>query len=872
MALGASRGGPLEGLVIVELAGTLAGELAGGLCADLGATVVKVEPPTGSPMRRLGAALPGEDSFYFQSENRGKLSACADLAGAAPSWARRLVAQADAVVEDWGPGGLEALGLAPAALEADNPQLCVLRISPFGQTGPLAGARGDDRIAQAFSGVQHVTGFRDRPPIPVTVPLAACWTGAQGANGLLIALLHARRGGRGQVIDLALYETALRMQEAIVAGCNRGGPVPGRVGNESPSVVPANIYRTRDGGWIALSGAGDAPFARLCEAIEQPDAPRDPRFATMATRLEHRAEADALVGAWVAAHDLLEVEARFISVDVAGTAVRSVDEILASPHVAERGALMELVSTSGTRFLAPAPPQRYSRTPAERAIGAPRVGEHTEAVRAAVETGTLRASAAAPPAGERGPAASAPGAAASRPSAPSTAASSTAAPNTARSSAAASSPAATGAGVSAPAAAAPHADGDAAPGALAGLRVLDLSQWLAGPAAAAILADFGADVIMIELPAAGEPVPRPVESSLSFVVTNRNKRSVALDIRTPAGRAAFLDLVRQSDAVVENFRPGTLERYKLGPEELLAANPRLVVLRASGFGQTGPYAARSAFNPVALALGGVTYLNGWPDRPPLRDGVTAGDYTAALFNVLGLLGGLVRRERDGLGQVVDVAMYEAVLRMTGDTVPVRTALGVRRERAGGDWPLHPAALTAEAADGRPVAVSAGSADELTAALERLGAERPAAPANPREALAGWIASRAAADAVAALRAAGLGSCAVNSVADVLAEPHAWARGNLVRLNDPRLGEIVTPGVVPTLSRTPGRVAGWPALPGADSAAVLGGVLGYDSDRIRALTTPAPRPPATSGAARSRAPAPPAPTPAATAARTRGRTP
>jgi len=829
MALGASRGGPLEGLVVVELAGTLAGELAGGLCADLGATVVKVEPPTGSPMRRLGAALPGEDSLYFQSENRGKLSACADLgAGAAPAhpavlpWIRRLVAQADAVVEDLGPGGLEALGLAPAALEADNPQLCVLRISPFGQTGPLAGARGDDRIAQAFSGVQHVTGFRDRPPIPVTVPLAACWTGAHGVNGLLIAVLHARRGGRGQVIDLALYETALRMQEAIVAGCNRGGPVPGRVGNESPSVVPANIYRTRDGGWIALSGAGDAPFARLCEAIDQPDAPKDPRFATMAGRLEHRAEADALVGAWVAAHDLLEVEERFISVDVAGTAVRSVDEILASPHVAERGALMALVSASGTRFLAPGPPQRYSRTPAARAMGAPRLGEHTEAVRAAVEAGTLRAGAAAAPAVGGVLAASAAGAATSRSAAPG---------------AVGSSPVASVAAASAPAAGASRVDGDAGPGALAGLRVLDLSQWLAGPAAAAILADFGAEVIMIELPAAGDPAPRPVESSLSFVVTNRNKRSIALDIRTEAGRAAFLDLVRQSDAVVENFRPGTLERYKLGPEELIAANPRLVVLRASGFGQTGPYAARSAFNPVALALGGVTYLNGWPDRPPLRDGVTAGDYTAALFNLLGLLGGLVRRERDGLGQVVDVAMYEAVLRMTGDAVPVRTALGVRRERAGGDWPLHPAALTAEAADGRPVAVSAGSADELVAALDRLGIPHPAAPGDARAALGAWIASRSASEAVAALRAAGLGASPVNSVADLLAEPHAWARGNLVRLHDPRLGEIVTPGVVPTLSRTPGRVAGWPALAGADSAAVLGGVLGYDAEQIRALTTP-----------------------------------
>ncbi len=793
---GTGRGGPLEGLLVVELAGTLAGELAGGLCADLGATVVKVEPSTGSPMRRLGPALPGEDSLYFQSENRGKLSVRAELApNAVAPWIARLIAQADALVEDLGPGGLEALGLGPDALERDSPGLCVLRISPFGQTGPLAGERGDDRIAQAFSGVQHVTGFRDRPPIPVTVPLAACWTGAHGVNGLLIALLHARRGGRGQVVDLALYETALRMQEAIVAGCNRGGEVPGRVGNESPSVVPANIYRTRDGGWIALSGAGDQPFVRLCQAIEAPDAPADPRFATMAARLEHRAEADQLVGAWVATHDLLEVEERFIAVDVAGTAVRSVDEILASPHVAARGALMELTSQSGTRFLAPGPVQRYARTPTRPAAGAPRLGEHTDAVRAAVDAGALR------------------GARAASPPASSTASSM-----------------ATGAS---------SADGPA-PGALAGLRVLDLSQWLAGPAAAAILADFGAEVIMIELPAAGEPAPRPAESSLSFTVTNRNKRSISLDIRTEAGREAFLDLVRQSDAVVENFRPGTLERYRLGPDELAAANPRLVVLRASGFGQTGPYAGRSAFNPVALALGGVTYLNGWPDRPPLRDGVTAGDYTAALFNLLGLLGGLVRRERDGLGQVVDVAMYEAVLRMTGDTVPVRSALGIRRERAGGDWPLHLAALTAPAADGQPVAVSAASAGELAAALERLGAPRPATPEAARAAAAALIAARSAPDAVRALRGAGLAASAVNSVADVLAEPHAWSRGNLVRLHDPRLGEIVTPGVMPTLSRTPGRVAGWPALAGADSADVLGGLLGYDAERVRALTTPAPR--------------------------------
>ena len=262
-------------------------------------------------------------------------------------------------------------------------------------------------------------------------------------------------------------------------------------------------------------------------------------------------------------------------------------------------------------------------------------------------------------------------------------------------------------------------------------RVLDLTDARAalGPM---ILADLGADVIRVE-PPAGDPgrwaeplipgAPREL-SSARFHVFNRNKRSVILDVRTEAGRDAFLELVRVSDVVVENFRPGTLERYKLGPDELQAVNPRIVVLRASGFGQTGPYSARSAFNPVALALGGLTYLNGWPDRPPLRDGVTAGDYTAALFNLQGALAALVRRERDGLGQVVDVAMYEAVLRMTGDTLALRSALGIRREREGGDSPLYPAALTAAAADGRYVAISGGSWDAVIDAFSQMDEQRP----------------------------------------------------------------------------------------------------------------------------------------------------
>ncbi|HZP37612.1 MAG TPA: CoA transferase [Methylomirabilota bacterium] len=787
---GADRGGALSGLVVLELAETFAGELTGGLLADLGATVIKVEPAGGSPMRRRGPGLPGEDSLYFQSENRGKLSVRVEPADLSSAQWRPLLAWADALIEDLGPGRLEAAGLSPETLAQENPRLSVLRISPFGQTGPLAGERGDDRIAQAFSGVQFITGFPDRAPAPVTVPLAEGWTAIQGAGALLMAVFHARRSGHGQVADIGLYQTCLRLQEEIVVRHARSGEVARRLGTESPVVVPANVYRTRDGGWVAVSGAGDQPFARLCEAIEAPDAPEDPRFATSAARLANRAAADALVGDWIGRHDLLEVEARFAAVGVAGTAVRSADEILADEHVKARQALLRLVSTGGQPFVAPGAVPKLTRTPAADPARAPRLGEHTEAVRAAMAAATgSRSSAPGAVAGSIDAARVTPGA---------------------------------------------HEAG----GALAGLRVLDLSQWLAGPAAAAILGDFGADVIMIELPPAGGAADTWARTSPGTIVTNRNKRSLALDVRSPRGRELFLDLVRVCDVVVENFRPGTLERWKLGPDVLREANPRLVLLRSSGFGQTGPYTGRAAFNPVGLAFGGITYLNGWPDRPPIRDGAMSGDYTTALFNVLGTMAALLRRDADGQGQVVDTAMFEAALRLTGDLLPARTALGIRRERAGGDWPLYPASVTVEAADGRFVAVSAASLPEIAQALQRLGQTGgdSGAPGDPsgaaREGLVRLVAGLPAGEAVARLRAAGLGATVVNSVADLVNEPHCWSRGDLLRLTHPALGEVVTQGVVPILSRTPGRVAYWSTGPGSDTEAVLRDLLGFTPEQVR----------------------------------------
>src|SRR5256712_10020296 len=219
------------------------------------------------------------------------------------------------------------------------------------------------------------------------------------------------------------------------------------MGTESPTVVPANVYPTRDGGWIALSGAGDQPFARLCEAIEAPESAKEPRFVTSAARLQNRAAADELVGAWIARHDLADIEARFAVAGVAGTAVRSVDEIIADPHVRARRAVLRLQSSSGHDFLAPAPVPKLSRTPARAPVSAPRLGEHTATVRASVEQIADR----------------------KRPDV--------------------KSGDVTGAGP------------------LAGVRVLDLSQWLARPAPAPPPRGFRPEGVLGRLPRAARPPP-----------------------------------------------------------------------------------------------------------------------------------------------------------------------------------------------------------------------------------------------------------------------------------------------------------------------------------------------------------------------------
>jgi formyl-CoA transferase len=393
--------------------------------------------------------------------------------------------------------------------------------------------------------------------------------------------------------------------------------------------------------------------------------------------------------------------------------------------------------------------------------------------------------------------------------------------------------------------AAPATDGP-----LAGLKVLELGQLIAGPFAAKTLADFGAEVIKVEPPAGGDPLRKwrllKDGTSVWWQVQSRNKRSLALDLRIAEAQDIVRRLAAEADVLVENFRPGALEGWGLDPQVLLEANPRLVVLRISGYGQTGPYKDRPGFGVVAEAMSGLRHLTAEPGRVPVRVGVGSGDTLASLHGVIGVLMALHERNASGRGQIVDVALYEAVFNCMESLLPEYSAFGAVREPAGSSLPGIAPSNAYRCADGS-YALIAGNGDSifkrLMAAIGRadLAADplladntgRVARVAEIDSAIGAWTADRPVDEVLAALDAAHVPAGRIYSVADIARDAHSRARGMIEQqvMDDGTVLEV--PGIVPKLSRTPGRRRrAAPAL-GQDTEAVLREV-GLSDAQIAAL--------------------------------------
>jgi crotonobetainyl-CoA:carnitine CoA-transferase CaiB-like acyl-CoA transferase len=385
---------------------------------------------------------------------------------------------------------------------------------------------------------------------------------------------------------------------------------------------------------------------------------------------------------------------------------------------------------------------------------------------------------------------------------------------------------------------------------LAGLRVLELGALIAGPFCTKILAEFGAEVIKIEPPGQGDPLRkwRHVKEGTSvwWHVQSRGKRSVTLDLRKSGGQAIARKLALAADIVVENFRPGTMEEWGLGYDRLSADNPRLVMVRISGYGQTGPYRERPGFGVIGEAMGGLRYVTGTPDRPPSRAGISIGDTLSALYGVIGTMMALESRRHTGRGQVVDVALYESVFSVMESLLPEYDAFGVVRERTGSILPGIAPSSAYRCRDGSYVLIGA-NADSIFRRLCRamgrddLADDATLAHNDGRAAKQAWLDGEIEAwtstlpppDLLAALEAAEVPASKIYSIADIVADPHYAARQMIrqVRLADG--ATLRVPGVVPKLSATPGDFdGGGPAL-GQHTDEVLA-ELGYDAAAIADL--------------------------------------
>ncbi len=389
---------------------------------------------------------------------------------------------------------------------------------------------------------------------------------------------------------------------------------------------------------------------------------------------------------------------------------------------------------------------------------------------------------------------------------------------------------------------------------LTGIRVIDVGTFLAGPYAASMMGEFGAEVLKVEHPIAGDPMRRfgthtkRHDATLAWLSEARNKKSVTIDLRQPPGVELFKKLVAKSDVLIENFRPGTMEEWGLGWDVLREANPGLVMLRVSGYGQTGPYRRRPGFSHIAHAFGGLSYLAGFPGETPVVPGTAPlGDYVSSLYGAIGVLLALRHKEKTGRGQVIDVGIYEAVFRQMDELAAAYGLFGKIREREG--WGSFVAVPHGHfrTKDDRWVAIACTTDkmfERLAEAMERPELASSTLYGEQRKRLAArdevnaivieWVGSLSRDDVLARCLDKEVPVGKLNSIADIFEDEQFLARENLAELEEPGLGKVVIPSVVPRLSATPGRISNLGPALGNATYEVLRELLGVTADEIAEL--------------------------------------
>jgi formyl-CoA transferase len=394
MAFTVSTPRPLAGLKVIELGQLIAGPFAAKVFAEFGADVIKIEPPAsgdapgGDPLRQWRLLHDGT-SLWWYVQARNKKSVTVDLRQPeGQEIVRRLARDADIVVENFRPGTLEKWGLGYEILAADTPGLIMVRLSGFGQTGPYRDRPGFGAVGESMGGLRNVTGFPDRPPVRMNISIGDALASLHGVIGALIALHHRdTRGGRGQVIDVALYEAVFNMMESLIPDYDLFGEIRGRIGTGLTNIVPSNTYTTRDEQSVVIAGNGDSIYKRLMHAIGRDDLGQDPELATNRGRVKRTAEIDGAIGAWAAAHDLEAILAALKVADVPHGKIYTAADIVSDPQYLAREMIRQMTLPDGTPLKLPGIVPKLSATPGAMEWVGPTLGEHTDEVLGAIGYG-----------------------------------------------------------------------------------------------------------------------------------------------------------------------------------------------------------------------------------------------------------------------------------------------------------------------------------------------------------------------------------------------------------------------------------------------------------------------------------------------------
>lgn len=472
----------------------------------------------------------------------------------------------------------------------------------FGHSGPLAGQAFDDAMVQSICGVAHTTGFADGPPVALQVPLLEYSTGTYGAAAIVAALAARDRSGGGQRIDMALYDSGVNSLATFLPA-HFGGKVPMRVGNQHAMCAPWNAYQASDG-WLLLCSASNPPWRRLCNLMGQPDLADDPTFVDLSDRMENRDELNRIVQGWVGQYDVTTATKLLMSADVACGPILRMEDAESDPNLKLRGMICDIPDrASGGTARIPGSLLRAHSGHGRLAEYVPRRGD-TGAAELEALVGTATAGNDTPDANELP---------------------------------------------------------------LKGLRVLEIGQYTTAPLTSRHLATLGAEVIKIE-PREGDAarswLPHNGDLSIFFVMSNSGKTSLALDLKSEEGRKIFIDLLVSADVLLENLKPGSLDRLGFGWPQLSEINPRLIYCAISGFGAESAYHERPAFDTVVQAMAGLMHANSF-EGTPLKSGVSAGDFMGGQVGLFFVLAALRHRERTDKGDFIDVSMQDVAVWMTG---------------------------------------------------------------------------------------------------------------------------------------------------------------------------------------------------------------